>query len=64
MIIPPCERGLAMAAGQKDAARPYGLADFHEKHRYLSHAEATRIIAETQGNRERADAAAEGVRRG
>jgi hypothetical protein len=41
----------------------YQLEDFHETHRYLSHEEARRIIAETGGNRPKADAAAESLRR-
>ena len=64
MIIPQCEHRLVMASGHEGSAQPYGLEDFHEKHRYLSHEEARRIIAETEGNREKADAAAEGIRRG
>ena len=41
----------------------YEVEDFHQKHKHLTHEQAVQIIKETGGNRERADAAAEGARR-
>jgi len=43
--------------------QPYEVEDFHQKHKHLSHEDAKRIIRETGGNRARADAAAEQLRR-
>ena len=43
--------------------QPYEVEDFHQRHARLSHADAERIIRETGGNRARADAAAEQLRR-
>lgn len=43
--------------------QPYEVEDFHKKHKHLSHDEAKRIIRETGGNREKADAAAQQLRR-
>ena len=43
--------------------QPYEVEDFHQKHKHLSHEEAERIIRETGGNRAKADAAAQQVRR-
>jgi len=42
---------------------PYEVEDFHQKHKHLSHEQAVRIIKDTGGNREKADAAADRMRR-
>jgi len=44
-------------------SEPYEVEYFHQKHKHLSHEDAVRIIKETGGNREKADAAAERARR-
>jgi hypothetical protein len=43
--------------------QPYEVEDFHQQHKHLSHDDAVRIIRETGGDRARADAAAEQLRR-
>ena len=43
--------------------QPYEVEDFHQRHKHLSHDDAVRIIRETGGDRARADAAAEQLRR-
>jgi len=53
--------------GGQDRARvalsqPYEVEDFHQKHKHLSHEEATQIIKETKGDREKADALAQSRR--
>jgi hypothetical protein len=42
--------------------QPYEVEDFHQKHSHISHDDAKRIIRETGGDREKADAAAERLR--
>jgi hypothetical protein len=44
-------------------SEPYEVEDFHQKHKHLSHEQAVQIIKEAGGNREKADAAAERVKR-
>jgi hypothetical protein len=43
---------------------PYEVEHFRQKHKHLSHEDAVRLIKETGGNREKADAEAERLRCG
>jgi hypothetical protein len=44
-------------------SEPYEVEYFHQKHKHLSHEQAVQIIMDAGGNREKADAAAERMRR-
>jgi hypothetical protein len=45
----------ARIAGDQD----YEVEDFHQKHKHLTHEQATAIIREAKGDRKKADALAE-----